>query len=110
MPTMLQVLEAANMPLLSSVSPLAFLSLSNLTRVSLATNRRLAPLPPGVWTPCPALAHLDLSSAPWTHLTQDQLPAHPTKIIMAGGIMSTINYQQWRFCSKNIHPSGFGGL
>ena len=84
-PTMLQVLEAANMPLLSSVSPLAFLSLSNLTRVSLATNRRLAPLPPGVWTPCPALAHLDLSSAPWTHLTQDQLPAHPTKIIMAGG-------------------------
>ena len=34
----MQVLEAANMPLLTSVPPLAFLSLSNLTRVTLATN------------------------------------------------------------------------
>ena len=90
--TMYQVLEAANMPLLTSVSPLAFLSLSNLSRVSLATNRRLAPLPGGLWAPCPLLQHLDLSSAPWTHLAQDQLPSNPTKIIIAGEITSAVHY------------------
>ena len=72
------------MPLLHTLDPLTFLDCQNLTFLSLASNRKLSDLPPGVFSTTPHLQYLDISNVPWTHLTADQLPVNPKKVIVSG--------------------------
>ena len=80
----LSVLHLTNMPVLHSMEPLSFMSSPQLTSLSLASSRRLSPLPGGVFSTTPLLARLDLSNLQWTSLRPDQLPASPARLILSG--------------------------
>ena len=80
----LEVLHLTNMPVLQSLEPLSLMSCPGLRSLSLSSNRRLAPLPAGLFSTTPGLARLDLSNLQWTSLRPDQLPASPARVILSG--------------------------
>ena len=81
---MLEVLHLTNMPVLARLEPLSFMFCPHLTSLSLSNNRKLSPLPAGLFSTNPGLTSLDLSNLGWTSLHPEQLPSSPDRLVLSG--------------------------
>ena len=82
--TSLEVLHLTNMPVLARLEPLSLMFCPHLTSLSLSNNRKLSPLPAGIFSTNPGLTSLDLSNLGWTSLHPDQLPPSPDRLVLSG--------------------------
>ena len=95
-----QVLHLSNMPLLHTIAPQTLMSTPSLTSLSLSSNRKLAPLPPALFSPTPHLATLDISNCQWSSLAPHQLPVNPEKIILSGDPSNIFHVTAcWKSCN-----------
>merc|ERR1719510_1711301 len=80
----LERLHLTNMPVLSRLEPLSLMFCPHLISLSLSSNRKLSPLPAGLFSTNPGLTSLDLSNLGWTSLHPEQLPASPDRLVLSG--------------------------